>query len=318
MPVFGPVPSRRLGNSLGVNNIPPKICSYACRYCQLGKTLRMSLDPLPYFTTEQICGEVGEILAAYAGHVDYLTVVPDGEPTLDQNLGQLALGLKRFGIPVAVISNGSLITRKEVRQALTQFDWVSLKVDAVTEAIWKQIDRPHPHLELESLLAGLLLFRGEYSGILNTETMLVKGLNDQEEELSKIARFLGRLRPDTAWISLPLRPPAESDALPADALVLQRALTLYREHVPIVEALNVPEGDDFSACGPDLGQAILDITSVHPIREKALKSLVARKGATWDIVRALVDEESLIRAEWEGETFYRRNLEKASAPHSSD
>ena len=311
MPVFGPVPSRRLGNSLGVNNIPPKICSYACRYCQLGKTLRMSLESQPYFDPRQLCREVEEKLSAYEGHIDYLTVVPDGEPTLDLNLEELVRSLKGFGIPVAVISNSSLITRVETRKALALFDWVSLKVDAVTEQVWKKIDRPHPRLDLDRILEGLVLFREGYEGILNTETMLVNGLNDAQEELSEIARFLGKLRPDTAWISLPLRPPAESDVLPAETPVLQSALALFREKVPIVEALNHPEGDDFSACGPDLSQAILDITSVHPIRERALRSLIARKGSNWELVMKLVEENLLLQTEWEGETFYRRNLEVA-------
>ncbi len=310
MPVFGPVPSRRLGISLGVNNIPPKICTYACRYCQLGKTLHMSKEPLPYFAPRDLYREVEKIILEHEGTIDYLTVVPDGEPTLDRNLEELAMELRRFGIPLAIISNSSLIARREIRRALLHFDWVSLKVDAVSEGLWRRIDRPHPDLELSAIHEGMLRFRDEFQGLLNTETMLVSSINDSREELELIASFLGRLQPDTAWISLPLRPPAESDAAPADDEALQLGLRLFRAEVPIVEALNRPEGDEFSACGADLGQAILDITSVHPIRATALKALLARKGSAWDLVEKLVGDSLLLEREWQGEIFYRSNLER--------
>lgn len=310
MPVFGPVPSRRLGNSLGVNNIPPKICTYACRYCQLGKTLQMSLEPAPYFDPSQLCREVEEKLAAGKDKIDYLTVVPDGEPTLDARLGELVKGLKGLAVPVAIISNASLITLPAVRKALSDFDWVSLKVDAVTETVWKRLDRPHPDLELDKILEGIKTFREEFGGLLNTETMLVKGVNDGSDELRGIAGLLGEVRPDTAWISLPLRPPAESDVLPAEDPEFQEALKLFREKVPIVEALNFPEGDAFSATGPDLAGAILEITSVHPIRETALRNLLLRKGADWSLVEGLLRGNYLLEKHWQGDRFYRRNFER--------
>lgn len=310
MPVFGPVPSRRLGNSLGVNNIPPKICSYSCRYCQLGKTFQMSLEPAAYMDPSILCREVEEKLAAETERIDYLTVVPDGEPTLDMRLGELAEGLKVFGLSLAIISNASLIHVPSVRQALALFDWVSLKADAVTESVWRKLDRPHPALKLELILDGIRQFRREFRGDLNTETMLVEGYNDGDVELQAIADFLGEVRPDTAWISLPLRPPAEGDVLPVNQDVFQKALKLFRERVPVVEALNLPEGDAFSASGPDLAQAILEITSVHPIRETALRSLLSRKGADWSLVEKLLGEDLLLEKDWQGERFFSRNLGK--------
>lgn len=309
MPVFGPVPSRRLGNSLGINNIPPKICTYACRYCQLGKTLKMSLEPQPYLDPFELCREVEDKLAVESGNIDYLTVVPDGEPTLDGRLGELVKQLKTFAVPVAIISNASLVDRPGVRHALSLFDWVSLKVDAVTESVWKKLDRPHPSLELQKILEGVRTFREEFGGLLNTETMLVKDINDGQQEMEAISDFLAEVRPDTAWISLPLRPPAESDALPAEGPEFQEALKLFRKKVAIVEALNFPEGDAFSASGPDLARAILEITSVHPIRETALRNLLLRKGADWSLVEGLLNENLLLEKSWQGDLFYRRNLE---------
>ncbi|MGD9237213.1 MAG: radical SAM protein, partial [Desulfobacterales bacterium] len=136
MIAFGPVPSRRLGRSLGINNIPAKICTYSCVYCQVGKTTRMQIERAPFYRPEEIFRDVENKIeqAQRKGEsIDYLTFVPDGEPTLDANLGQEIELLKSLGPKVAVITNGSLIWRKDVRSALAKADWVSFKIDSLTE-----------------------------------------------------------------------------------------------------------------------------------------------------------------------------------------
>ncbi|NLB45606.1 MAG: radical SAM protein, partial [Clostridiaceae bacterium] len=208
MEVFGPVPSRRLGQSLGINHIPPKTCSYACIYCQLGQTQNMSVSRNIYTEPEMLRRQVGQKLGqvrASGQTVDYLTFVPDGEPTLDSRLGQAICQLKVYKTPIAVISNASLIWREDVQEELSAADWVSLKIDAATERLWKRINRPHRSLKLPEILNGIEQFAHRYSGNLVTETMLVAGYNDEPEQVEAIARQIGRIRPKTAYLLVPTR-----------------------------------------------------------------------------------------------------------------
>jgi len=200
--VFGPVPSRRLG--LGINNIPPKICTYACVYCQLGRTLTMRVDRQAFYDQDEVIRAVREKVAEARAHgelIDYLTFVPDGEPTLDLNLAAEISALRELQIPIAVISNASLIWREDVRNDLMGADWVSLKVDAVQAPIWRRINRPHGKLDLHKILNGVRTFAGAFEGELATETMLVKDVNDDEASIREIASFLGEVQPAVAYIA---------------------------------------------------------------------------------------------------------------------
>ncbi|MFC2037916.1 radical SAM protein, partial [Chloroflexota bacterium] len=206
MITFGPVPSRRLGRSLGINNIPPKLCTYACVYCQLGRTTKMQVERRAFYEPDDIlCGVQEKVaITKEAGKsIDYLTFVPDGEPTLDIHLGQEIELLRPLGLPIAVITNASLIWRQDVREDLLGADWVSLKVDAVEEEIWQRVSRPHGRLKLASILEGALEFAEVYGGELVTETMLVAGINDSEEHLRAIAGFFARLQTATAYLAIP-------------------------------------------------------------------------------------------------------------------
>jgi len=196
MIAFGPVPSRRLGRSLGINNIPPKVCTYSCVYCQVGRTTEMTIGRRKFYDPDEVLQDVQEKICKSdeAGEpIDYLTFVPDGEPTLDANLGREIERLKPLGIPIAVITNNSLLSRQDVRDDLMGADWVSLKVDVVEERTWRRVNRPHGRLELASMLEGALTFAQSFQGRLVTETMLVAGVNDGEEHLSQVAGFLERL-----------------------------------------------------------------------------------------------------------------------------
>ena len=173
---YGPVPSRRLGRSLGINNIPPKICTYACVYCQLGKTINMQVDRESFYRPEEIIRSVTNQVNKVKERnepVEYLTFVPDGEPTLDINLGKEIELLRPLGIKIAIISNASLIWREDVREELGKADWVSLKIDAVSEEIWRRIIRPHKSLELKAILEGMLDFAATFKGELVTELSLI-------------------------------------------------------------------------------------------------------------------------------------------------
>ena len=181
--VFGPVPSRRLGRSLGINNIPPKVCTYPCVYCQVGRTTKTQVDRRAFYRPEEIASEVEDRVRAakeQGEQIDYLTFVADGEPTLDINLGREIDLLRPLGFRIAVITNASLVWRRDVAKELRKADWVSLKADTVREDVWRKLNRPNPSLEFMDLLTGMIGFAKGYEGELATETMLVKGLNDDK------------------------------------------------------------------------------------------------------------------------------------------
>jgi len=202
MLVFGPVPSRRLGRSLGVNNIPPKHCTYSCAYCQIGRTRNLQFHRRNFYEPECLLRDVEEKLelVSKAGEsVDFLTFVADGEPTLDVNLGQEIELLKKLGIKIAVITNASLIWRSDVREELIKADWVSLKIDTVNERVWHQINRPHGKIKLESILGGLKDFARMRDVQLNTETMLVRGMITADHPMRKEAVINFLEKADGDW-----------------------------------------------------------------------------------------------------------------------
>lgn len=310
--VYGPVPSRRLGKSVGINNIPAKVCSFACVYCQVGRTTQMKADRRFFHKPEDIFRDAQSRLAkakAAAEQVDYLTFVPDGEPTLDISLGEEIARLKTLGVPVGVITNSSLIWREDVREDLGKADWVSLKIDAVRETIWRQINRPHKALELTSILDGMLEFAKTFAGKLVTETMLVRGLNECDDCARETADFLYELQPHTAYLSIPTRPPSEKWVSAPDEMSFNRTYHIFAEKVKRVECLIGYEGNAFAFTG-DIEKDLLTITAVHPMRKEAVDTLLSRAGTTWAVVDRLVAQGYLAETNYDGHVFYLRRFTK--------
>jgi wyosine [tRNA(Phe)-imidazoG37] synthetase (radical SAM superfamily) len=308
--VYGPVPSRRLGQSLGINNIPPKICSYSCVYCQLGSSGNKRVERQTFYDPEAIAQSVTDKVRQArekSEPIDYLTFVPDGEPTLDINLGKEIELIKSLGIRIAVITNGSLIWRDDVRQDLQKADWVSLKVDAVSRQIWLRIDRPQKSLKLEQILDGMLVFAGSFSGTLVTESMLIQGINDSDAEIEKIASFLSQLKPDTAYLAIPTRPPAVATVTGVNEHTINAAYHAFKKKLDNVEYLIGYEGNAFASTG-NARDDLLNITSVHPMREEAVTEFLKRAGATWNTVQELLDNSSLVELQYQGKKFYLRKL----------
>ncbi len=311
MIAFGPVPSRRLGRSLGINNIPPKVCTYSCVYCQLGRTIKMQVERSAFYEPDEILRDVQDKVerAREAGEpIDYLTFVPDGEPTLDIDLGREIELLRSLGIKIAVITNSSLIWREDVREGLMKADWVSLKMDSVREEVWRRINRPHGSLHLASILDGALEFAQAFKGELATETMLVEGVNGGDDHIREVAGFLARLRPAIAYLAIPTRPPAEEWVHSPGEEVINRAYQIFSEKVGCVEYLIGYEGNDFAFTG-NVEEDMLSITSVHPMREDAVSEFLARAGADWPAVHRLIAQGQLIEMAYEGRKFYMRKLQ---------
>lgn len=272
--VFGPVPSRRLGQSLGIDPIPLKTCNWNCVYCQLGRTQPLTNERKVYSPPQAILEEVGLALESHSpGEIDWVTFVGSGEPTLHIEIGRLIQQVKSITtLPVAILTNGSLLYLSEVREALSIADAVLPTLDAGDPILYRKINRPWPRLTFESLVEGLLKFRSEYQGKLWIEVMLVRGLNDNETALHGIADILAEIRPDEVHINLPTRPPAESWVELPDEEGLLRAQAILGNIARVVQ----PTKGAFDLSGiTDPRDAILAILTRHPIRQEDVEHILS-------------------------------------------
>ena len=309
---FGPVPSRRLGRSLGINNITPKACSYSCIYCQVGKTTKITVDRQAFYKPEELSKAVRRKVdeaTVRNERIDYLTFVPDGEPTLDLNLSEEISSLKQTGLPIAVITNASLLWRGDVKEDLQKADFISLKVDAVSEDLWRKINRPPKNLRINAVLDGIRKFTKTFLGTVVSETMLI-GDMDYGDELEKIAEFLAELKKlNKAYVAVPTRPPAENWVKRAKEDVINAAFQAFSKKLGAnrVEYLLGYEGNAFASTG-NVEADLLSITAVHPMREEAVKKLLEKTNADWQVAETLVHENKLVELEYEGNTYYMRKL----------
>jgi len=305
---FGPIPSRRLGKSLGINNIvSPKICSYACIYCQVGNTMKKSSERDLFFEPEVIFQNIEEHLKKLKkeDYPDYLTFVSNGEPTLDINLGKTIVLLKNTGIKIAVITNSSLLHNKGVREELCLADWVSVKVDAGDSETWQKINRPLKSLDFRNTIDNIIQFSSEFKGKLCTETMLVSGVNDSHENLSATAGIISKINPLKAYLSIPTRPPAVKSVRPADTDKLNMAWQILNDLKVDTEFLTGFEGNQTGFTG-NIYSDILNITAVHPLREDSMLNLLQNDNADFQVVQSLL-KQRLIRSEnYNGNRYYLR------------
>ncbi|MCL4851353.1 MAG: radical SAM protein [Bryobacteraceae bacterium] len=276
--VFGPVPSRRLGRSLGIDPIPLKTCNWNCVYCQLGRTAPLTSERGAYAPAALIVEEVCQALEARTScEVDWLTFVGSGEPTLHEDLGWMIRHVKAMSRkPVAVITNGSLLHRPDVKEELSAADAVLPSLDAGSASLYRAVNRPHPAFTFERLVDGLIGFRHGYAGKLWIEVMLVKDLNDGESPLRDLAAVLARIKPDEIHISLPLRPAAEAWVECAAEDGLARAKTILGSAAQILPP--IPEGVELPA-SEDLIEAVISVISRHPLEERDLTRALERWSA---------------------------------------
>ena len=318
--VFGPIPSRRLGRSLGINNIPPKVCSYSCVYCQLGNTDYMSLKRREFFLPDNIYNMVIEKvnhLQERGETIDYITFVPDGEPTIDIHLGETIERLKNIGIKIAVITNSSLIWAKAIQNDLMKADWVSLKVDSAIENIWNKIDRPHGFLKFKRINQGLREFASFFKGIFVTETMLIKDVNDNALSVYKTAEFIKSLNPIKAYLLVPTRPPAEDWVSIPDESELNAAFQIFNEMNISTELLIHNEGTDFTYTS-DVEKELLCILAVHPMRKDAVEAFIKRAGAGKDLITAMIKRNKIKKTQYNKNIFYIKNIRKQNVANRMD
>ncbi|MFC2171425.1 radical SAM protein [Acidobacteriota bacterium] len=283
MYVYGPVPSRRLGRSLGVSPIVSKTCSYSCVYCQLGRTRNPKTQRTSAFAKEDILSQI--VGLSEVTKPDYITFCGDGEPTLCKDLGWLIQETKAIlPIPVAVITNGSLMYRKDVRQDLCRADVVIPSLDAGDEKTFWKINRPHPSLDYTRIVQGLVDFRREFKGQLWLEIMLVRDLNDREEPFGNIKDLLKKINPDRVYLLTPIRPPAESWVKSPEP---SRILEIMNEIEDAVPLTNREKGSIDLQGFTNARTAIVEIGSRHPLRLEQAKEIEVHFGAPGTILEML-------------------------------
>ncbi|MBD3353460.1 MAG: radical SAM protein [Candidatus Lokiarchaeota archaeon] len=278
MQVYGPVPSRRFGQSLGIDLIPPKICNYSCIYCQLGRTLNYTNERRSWFSKEDILKElVNHVKKVGIDTIDYITIVGDGEPTLSLDLGWMISEVKkRFSVPVAVITNGALLSSPQVRLELKQADVVSPTFDAADEEMFKKVNRPYGDLRFNKIIDGMVQFRKEYSGEIWIEIMVMDGINDGDTQIMEIKESLKDIKPDRIYINVPIRPPAESYVkIPSISRIYA-----YKDKLGNFFDITLPEEGSFALRSDkeeDILRELIEIIKRHPMRKEQILEILEQK-----------------------------------------
>ena len=271
--IYGPVPSRRLGYSLGVDILPFKTCSMDCVYCQLGSGAKTTVRRKEYVPAAAV---LAQIRAALAGsqRIDAVTFSGSGEPGLNSGIGKIIRGLKRTtDIPVVVLTNSSCLVSQKGRQEFLAADIVVPSLDAATPRIFQKINRPHASLKVDKIIDGLVRFRREFTGRIWLEIMLVKGVNDGPVHLKKLKEAVARIRPDKVQLNTVVRPPAERSARPLNRAQLEKIRVFFGENAEIIA--------DFKAGGrqADAGhirQAILAAVRRRPMTVRDMSLSLGR------------------------------------------
>jgi wyosine [tRNA(Phe)-imidazoG37] synthetase (radical SAM superfamily) len=271
--VYGPVPSRRLGRSLGIDLVPFKTCTYDCLYCQLGPTTDLTLERKVHVPAEILVAECRRALATKP-RPDYICLAGSGEPTLNSAIGAVIRGIKRVtDVPVAVLTNGALLWQREVQDALLAADLVIPSLDAGDAAMYRRVNRPHPELHFTRMVDGLAAFNRRYKGQVWLEVLLLAGMTGTPQEVDKIAGHLKLIRPARVQLNTVCRPPAEADARALSNEEMHRLAGRFAGMVDII-ARAVSGPPTASSAGQDL--------------EAAIRALLARRPCTAeDVARGL-------------------------------
>jgi wyosine [tRNA(Phe)-imidazoG37] synthetase (radical SAM superfamily) len=266
--IFGPVPSRRLGRSLGVDLVPAKVCTFDCIYCQAGRTTNKTVERAEYVPTADVIAELSDWLAA--GAADYVTFSGNGEPTLHSGIGEIIAWLKaNSGVPVAVITNGSMLHLPDVREELASADLVVPSLDTANPVTFRRLNRPDPSLDLETIIEGLAVFTREFGGEVWLEHFIVPGINDTPAELRALAEADARVKPAKVQLNTTVRPPAETTVRPMPYAEL---CAIAEQYFPGAEVIAAYEGESAGRRGaaPDPAATARSLMSRRPITAEDL------------------------------------------------
>ena len=307
--IYGPVPSRRLGRSLGIDPIPNKTCNYQCIYCQLGKNTLFTNERKNYIPKEEIIDEMKAIIQNNKLDLDYITFVGSGEPTLYKDLNDLILKTKEYSDkPICVITNGSLLHDVDVKKALMNADVVLPSLDAGDEKSFIKINRPHPSIKYSSMIQGLIDFNENFNGKFWIEIMIMKGINDSREELLKIKEKIDLIHPDRIDINVPIRPPTENWVEIPDKSVIALLNELFSGYNDI----NFPEIGKFGTYSSNFEKEVLSIIERHPMRqEQILETFTSQELKKEDILlrlEKLEQQDKIKKVVYLNNTYWKVNI----------
>ena len=301
--LFGPVPSRRLGRSLGIDVTPDKSCSFDCLFCQCGETLEHTSVRNEVVPFQEVCAEIERWLAE-DGQADYITFAGSGEPTLYSRLGELIPFIKeRTEIPVILLSNGTLMHRADVREDAANADIVKLSLSAWDEESFRRVNRPAPGLTFRSTIEGECAFRDEFNGQLWLEVFLIRGVNDAPEQIRKIAELAKRIRPDKIHLNTVVRPPAETAAQPVEEETLISFCDLFTPRAEVIASFKAAPATTKSELDPE---TLIGLIDRHPATAQQLADIFGTNSSAIQIVLdPLVEENRLKKETRDGDVYYK-------------
>lgn len=306
--LYGPVPSRRLGRSLGIDLVPHKVCTYDCIYCQIGKTTLKTLERKEYVPLHEVLQEIEEFLRGEVTGADYLSLSGSGEPTLHSKIGAIIREIKKLtSIPVAVLTNGSLLFLEEVRQDLQNADVVLPSLDAVTEEVFLKVNRPLPFISVEKVVEGLIQFRKIYKGQIWLEILFCKGVNDVWEEILRMREIIDQIQPDQIHLNTVVRPPSERWASPLNQEEMEKIKDLFGERASIISGF---DRHPVSLEKEDSKEMILKILRRRPLSlSDLIKGIKIQPEILESSLEALIEEKKVRKGIFKGETYYELSKE---------
>jgi wyosine [tRNA(Phe)-imidazoG37] synthetase (radical SAM superfamily) len=292
--LYGPVPSRRLGRSLGVDLVPHKICTYDCIYCQVGKTTEKTLLRKEYIPKDEVLEEVKTFLSKRDSPIDHISLSGSGEPTLHSKIRSVIEGIKEMtSIPVAVLTNGSLLFLEEVREDLIPSDIVLPSLDAVSTDVFSRINRPSRGLTVEKMIDGLVEFRKAYKGQIWLEILFCKGVNDSGSELLQMKKTADRIRPDLIHLNTVVRPPSDPSAISLGQKEMEEIRSFFGGKASIISEF---DRHLFPTPERDLKDEILRILRRRPLSLTDLSKWMGISQTELDGYLRLMVEDGKIRA----------------------
>ena len=302
--LFGPVPSRRLGFSLGVDIIPYKTCSFDCIYCELGKTTCKTIAPVALVRPEAVLNELKDLLSLPSLTLDCITISGSGEPTLHPELGLIIREIKRLAaLPVTVITNASLLFQEEILGGLLEADVIVPSLDAPDPKTFETVNRPHPDLTFEQLIVGLMrLGRFRRKGIW-LEILLMRGINDAPEQIEQFRKLVDRINPEKIQLNTVVRPPVETCALPLEKTRLRE---IQKKLGPQAEIIGSPSGDKIQHQGSMIESEIRAMVARRPCTaEDIAQCLGLPLEKTIHFLNGLIQEQKIKTEQFNQQKFYR-------------
>lgn len=300
--VYGPVPSRRLGYSLGVDILSPKTCTLDCIYCQLGPTPARTIQRQGFVPQDIVLGQIQDAIRANK-HIDYITFSGSGEPTLNSEIGEMIHKIKTMTrIPVAVLTNATLLSQERVRRDLLEADLVVPSLDAVTQTLFIKVNRPHASLKISNIIQGLKDFRKEFSGQIWLEIMLVRGVNDSLQHIQKLKKVVAEVKPDKIQLNTVIRPPADDAAQPLTFDDLSKIKAVLGERCEIIADFAKKEQPPHES---SLESAILTTVRRRPVTLSDMAVFLGRHpDEILKILNRLLHEDRIRCVRHEGKIYY--------------